>query len=239
MISVIVPFYNQWQLTHACLMDLYTYIPKESDIKLEVVLVDDASTDVEISGGVAWWQGINYHKVRYIKSEENRGFGYSMNLGAEMAHGDVLVLLSNDVKITGRFLEFLPKPDSTYLTGGELLTHDTGWNVIDGKVCPYVNGWLLACSADAWHTVGGFDPGFGRFDAEDIDLSLRFIQNGFTLRQLVDNSSGVRGVFRHLGGQTVYKYYPDRQEYTRVNIEYLRNKWTGKLGFLDNYNMRG
>jgi len=120
MISIIVPFYNQWQLTHTCLMDLYTFIPKERDIKLEIVLVDDASTDVEIAGGVAWWQGINYHTVRYIKSEENMGFGYSMNLGADMAKGDVLVLLSNDVRITGRFLEVLPKPDSIYLTGGEL-----------------------------------------------------------------------------------------------------------------------
>lgn len=226
--SIIIPFYNNWNLTHERMMDLYRFVPVDS---CEIILVNDCSTDPEIDGGVAWWQKkLEYHKVRYVKNKTNLGFGGSMNKGAKIADGEVLVFLSNDVKIFSFFMSEVKQILSfnKALVGGELLDRNTGWNVIDGRVCPYLNGWFLASTKEAWEEVGGFDTeGFGKFDAEDIDISLRFLEKGYNLMQLTQSK------LQHMGGQTVYKYFPDRQEYTKKNIEYLKQKWTGKLGFLD------
>lgn len=222
--SIIIPFYNNWQLTHQRLMELYT---KVSGIT-EIVLVNDASTDPEIDGGVAFWQKHvqKSYNIRYIKSDENKGFGSSMNLGASKAIGDILILLSNDVEIFNDFVFEITEllyENQKYFIGGEILWQDTGWNVIDGKVMSYANGWLLACMKETWQDIGGFDLKFGKFDGEDLDVSITAVSKGYILKGLSKSR------LHHLGGATIWKLYPNRQEYTKKNIEYLRQKWTGKV----------
>ena len=41
-LSVVVPSYNHWALTHQCLFDLYKHCVNDID---EVVVVDDGSDD--------------------------------------------------------------------------------------------------------------------------------------------------------------------------------------------------
>jgi GT2 family glycosyltransferase len=223
LVSIVIPFYNEWQLTHQRMMELYTYI----ETPCEIILVNDASTEEGIDGGVAWWQKFSgiQHKVRYLKSEENHGFGWSMNAGAEKATGDIIILLSNDVLTFGDFVTeivTLLEENPKYFIGGEVLIHDTGWNVINNTIIPYANGWLLACTKEAWEDIGGFDLNFGHFDAEDIDISATAVSKGYILK-------GLRSKFKHIGGATIYKLYPNRQEFTRKNIEYLKQKWAGRL----------
>jgi len=225
--SIIIPFYNNWELTHSRLMELYNYTDSNA---CEIILVNDASTDDEIDRGVAWWQKQigKDRTIRYLKNKENLGFGGSMNRGASKAHGDIVVLLSNDVKISGVFLGEVRilLENTKSLVGGEYLGRFTGWNKIDGVICPYLNGWFLASKKEDWDLVGGFDPNFGKFDAEDIDLSLRYLQAGYNLIQITQSK------VHHVGGQTVNKYHPDREAQTKRNIAYLNKKWSGKLDFL-------
>lgn len=222
--SIIMPFFNRWDLSHARLSELYKYIPPYD---VEIILVDDASADKDVDGGVAFWQkSVAKHVIRYIKLEKNLGFGGAMNAGAAKAKGDFLILLSNDVVISGDFVtEIVTRliKDNSLLIGGEVIYGPAGWNEFEfdrkRTIVPYANGWLLACTKELWNAVGGFDPRWGRFDYEDVDLSLSATRLGYNLSAL--NSSFVK----HIGGATVNAIAPDRYERTKRNREIFIDKW--------------
>ncbi len=224
LVSIIIPFYNNWTLTHQRMMELNNHV----QTPCEIVLVNDASTEEGIDGGVAWWQkfsGIK-HTVRYVKSEENHGFGYSMNLGARKAIGDIVILLSNDVLVFSDFVTeivTLLQENPRYFIGGEVLIGDTGWNVINNTIIPYANGWLIACTKEAWEDIGGFDLRYGKFDFEDVDISATAIHKGYDLVALTKSK------LRHIGGATIYPLYGNRMEITKKNRELFVEKWKDKV----------
>ena len=66
MISIILPFFNKWEMTHQRLNEIYRHL---SHHPIEVVLVDDASTEDNYVGGVGWWQkSFNACPVRYHRN---------------------------------------------------------------------------------------------------------------------------------------------------------------------------
>jgi len=219
MISVIIPFFNNWQLTHARLMEIHKFLPDD----VEVILINDTSTDTDCDGGVGFWQGAETrHKIRYIKNKENLGFGGSMNRGSKAAKGEVLVFLSNDVIISGNFIEQIKKEikehEKDILIGGRVLYWDTGWNKFNNTIFPYCEGWLLACTREVWDNLGGFDSQYAPFDYEDVDLSTTAIQKDCELVGL--NSP----YLKHLGGQTA-GYNEKRLAITNRNKEKFYAKW--------------
>lgn len=229
MISIIMPFFNRWDLTHARMFELYKFAPDNC----EIILVDDASTEDMIDSGVAWWQKKIFpdmsdgRKIRYHKNVQNLGFGGSMNAGAKLAKGDILVFLSNDVVMSGDIIsEIKVKVDNTVFLGGEIIAFDSGWNTLDVEgnkiIIPYCNGWLLACTVEVWNAIGGFDLRYGKYDYEDIDISLTALSLGYNLVAL--NSSFAK----HIGGATIYALNPDRMKQTLVNKELFKIKWQDK-----------
>jgi len=224
--SIIIPFYNKWSLTHSRMMELNKFIPP---MDIEIILVDDASTEPKISSAVRFWREASNHTVRYKPRKKNGGFGASMNYGAEVAEGDVLIFLSNDVMISGDFVSEITnileeKPNG--LIGGEVIYYPGGWNEVTigtkTVVIPYANGWLLACKKDTWEMLGGFDPRYGKYDYEDIDLSTTATINGCDIIAL--NSKHVK----HLVAGTI-GYNPERLEQTKKNREVYLEKWKTKL----------
>ena len=60
-ISIIIPFYNHWEMTHQGLAELYKYV---SD-PVEIVLVNDCSTEPDCKSGIAWWQkNVQRHSIK-------------------------------------------------------------------------------------------------------------------------------------------------------------------------------
>jgi len=221
-VSIILPFYNNWHLTHQRMMELYEFV----SIPCEIILVNDCSTE-DMGGAMSWWKNQDRHRVVCVKTPKNLGFGGAMNHGAKRATEDVYVFLSNDVQVLGDFIPAILQKlqeNEKSLVGGEVLAYDTGWNVlkINGKpkLFPYVAGWLLACTKETWKDLGGFDPIFQKFDYEDIDISATAILKGYKLVGLNDKR------LRHFSGQTVRKYYPDRESYTMKNQKRFIKKWS-------------
>src|SRR3972149_7863256 len=228
--SFIVPYFNKWGLTHRCLADFYKFLPNED---IEVILVDDASTDYDCTTGADWWmEKANPFSIKLLKHIENGGFGKSMNDGAEIATGDVLVFYSNDVRMSGNFLSELRNllaKDDKVLVGNEVIYYPGGWNEfdVDGKhiVIPYANGWFLACTREVWNNLGGFDyQTFGRFDYEDMDISVRAYELGYNVVAL--NSKKI--VHAHQGS-TVETFSIDRMAHTKQNRIKFIAKWAEKL----------
>lgn len=230
MISIVIPFHNKWEMTHARLNEIYHHL---SHHNIEVILVDDASTEEGYGGGVAWWQKtFKAFPVRYHRNETNLGFIGSMNAGAEIAlkhNADILIFLSNDVVVSGDFVTDIVtilQQDNKVLIGGEIIDWKAGWNQfeIDGKeiVIPWLGGWMLACTDVIWHSLGGFDPRYGTSDYEDVDLSTTAMDLGYKLISL--NCKHLK----HLVAQS-FGYNETRLERTKHNREVYIQKWQDKL----------
>jgi GT2 family glycosyltransferase len=206
-------------------MELHKFAPND----VEIILVNDASTDTDCDGGVGFWQKADTRQeIRYTKNKKNLGFGGSMNRGADLAKGDILVFLSNDVIITGNFIEQIEKEienEEDILVGGRIVYWDSGWNTINNTIFPYCEGWLLACTKEVWDNLGGFDPRYKPFDYEDIDLSATAIEKGYRLVGL-DSP-----YLKHIGGQTA-NYDEKRLEVTYRNKEKFFAKWSDKTDMI-------
>ncbi len=214
-VSVIIPVFNQWELTRDCLASIIASAPLD---RLEVIVVDDASTDLTPSelGRVS--------NLRVVANAANAGFTRSANRGAQAARGRYLLFLNNDTRVCPGWLEGLVEatgapgvaaagskllyPSGLLQEAGAVIWSDgSGWNLGRGRNprrpeysyrrdVDYCSAASLMVRAEAFTQAGGFDERYSPGYYEDADLC-------FTLRAL-----GHRVVFEpssvviHLEGGT-------------------------------------
>jgi GT2 family glycosyltransferase/glycosyltransferase involved in cell wall biosynthesis len=198
-ISIIIPVYNQFRFTAACLASLQEHQGTE---RFEIILVDDGSTDAT-ADLVPWMPG-----VVYLRNETNSGFIASCNRGAEKARGKYLVFLNNDTLVRDSWLSVLLDtfaqeaqagiigskllyPDGRLQEAGGIIWRDaSGWNYgkFDDAGNPAYNYLREVdyCSAAAFmiprslfQSVGGFDPKYEPAYYEDTDLSFKVRRAGY------------------------------------------------------------
>lgn len=185
----------------------------------EIIVMDDASTDKTAIDGLQWW--MRNTGIRYRRNPENLGFLKTSNIGLKMATGDIICLISTDVRIHRDFLYFIKnelaeKPQK--LIGGRLLDWDTGWNTFNGKVHIYLEGWFLATGKPEWEELGYFDERYAPSDMEDIDISTTALSKGWTISEMPQDTVS------HIGAQSI-GYNEERQKITEINKEKFRAKW--------------
>ncbi len=97
LITVIIPCYNGEKYVHRCL----DCIQKQTYESLEVLLIDDGSTDrsVEIAA--------EYKGVKVISNDCNRGLAYTRNRGVEVARGKYVHYFDVDDRINSTYYEGL------------------------------------------------------------------------------------------------------------------------------------
>ncbi len=93
LISVVVPVYNE-EKTVAQILESLARVP----LDLEVIVVDDASTDAtwEILQGLR--QQAPYDQYRYIRHEYNQGKGAGLRTGFGLVHGELVVAQDADME---------------------------------------------------------------------------------------------------------------------------------------------
>ena len=198
-ISIIIPVFNQFRFTQACLASLQQHHETE---RFEVIVVDDASTDATAEA-VPRIPGIVY-----LRNETNSGFIASCNRGAENARGKYLVFLNNDALVTDGWLSALldtfsqePQagmvgskliyPDGRLQEAGGIIWRDASgcnYGKLDDRQKPEYNYLREVdyCSAAAlmipkvlFQSVGGFDPRYTPAYYEDTDLAFKVRQAGY------------------------------------------------------------
>lgn len=98
-VTVIIPSYNRYPLN---LLTLHSLENQTFDLsKMEVILIDDASTDetVKLKDYVA-----PFH-FRYMKNNENLGRSKTRNLGIKNAKGKILIFLDAEVIVGPNFVK--------------------------------------------------------------------------------------------------------------------------------------
>ncbi len=193
--SFIVPIFNHLDYTENCLKQMLETIP--SDMDVEIIIIDDASTENGIPETLKQWEDRD-SRVRVYRNPENIGYLMSCNYGASLATKEVVVMLNNDTLPQPGWIQALARtfvdfPDAGAV-GGMLIYPDgrlqeagaavfnigNAWNVgrFEDPNNPafnfvrkvdYVSGALLATPRRLWEQIGGFDEHFRPAYYEDND----------------------------------------------------------------------
>ncbi len=234
LLSVLIPVFNQLELTRACL----TALEHHSSGPLEIIVVDNASSD-----GTAEFLAATPHV--HVRNERNLGFARASNHAAAAARGEWLLLLNNDTEVlpgwdaalrqelanpaTGAVGLRLLYPDRTIQHAGLVFGPDhLPWHVFRGfpAEAPEVmkrrrlwalTGACLGLRRETWQALGGLDENFINC-YEDVDLCLRVRALGLDCVYRPD------GAVLHHEGRSA-----GRNERVGHSWLVLQEKWAGQL----------
>ena len=205
-ISIVIPVLNKWELTKACLESLAQHTPAGV---AEVIVVDNGSTDETVHALAPLGNQLFGSLFAPIRWEENRNFGPACNAGAAAARAPMLFFLNNDTLLTPNWLPPLLEAfetDPRLGAVGPLLLYEDGTVQHMGVTfSPPLSVAHLYAHFPATHRVvtqkrrlqaltaaalmvpktlfqecGSFFSEY-RNGFEDVELSLRIVQQGRTL----------------------------------------------------------
>ena len=99
-------------------------------LNLEIIITDNNSTDgtrEEIENRILGWEEKKDRNIKYIKNNENTGFGRPHNQAMRIAKGDFILLLNSDAILTENYVEEalkLFKDPKVGSVQGKLLRYD-------------------------------------------------------------------------------------------------------------------
>lgn len=195
-VSVILALFNRAELTLRCLRSI-----AEQRVPLEVVAVDNASTDLT-SLLLARAPG-----ARVIRSAANDGFLLAVNRAARRCRGRHLLLLNNDAELLPGSLESglqtlesdaavgavggrLILPDGTLQEAGSIVWNDGGClgygrgrdpfapEYMFRRDVDYASGALLLTPRELFLGMGGFDERYAPAYYEEVDYCVRLWRSG-------------------------------------------------------------
>ncbi|HZB91683.1 MAG TPA: glycosyltransferase family 2 protein, partial [Stellaceae bacterium] len=191
-VSIVIPVHNKFFYTYQCLASLLRHPPHAP---VEIVLVDDASTDETVLAPHL------LPGVTVVRNAANAGFLDSCNRGAAAAAGAYLMFLNNDttlhadavdellgsfdrpgVGLVGAKLVF---PDGRLQEAGGIVFRDGGainygrgddhakgeYNYV--RPVDYCSGAAIMLPKAVWNEVGGFDERYRPAYYEDADLAFK------------------------------------------------------------------
>jgi O-antigen biosynthesis protein len=202
-VTVVVPIHNAADELERCVASIMRHTPAG----VEVLLIDDASTDPRVGDVLAGLSDVP--DVRVLRNQHNLGFTATVNVGFEATDGDV-VLLNSDTEVTPGWLRNLrvaayrrdtiatatplsnnagafsvPESGVANPVPEHLLREEVGRLVTQSSVgvlptTPTGNGFCMYVKRAVIDDVGGFDAdAFPRGYGEENDFCMRAVRNGW------------------------------------------------------------
>ncbi|EPE6124846.1 glycosyltransferase family 2 protein [Vibrio parahaemolyticus] len=206
LISVVIPVFNVSEYV----VDSVESVLAQTYPNLEIIIVDDASTDGTYEVLINKFSSIK--NIRIFKNDVNSKISYSLNYGIKLARGEYIARIDgDDIAMPDRIekqYEFLISNSDISLVGCSLIGIDENGNEFNRTAFP--NGanklaklanfsspvshvWL--CRKSLYTELGGY-----RYDGvEDFDFLLRMKSEGYKF----DNIANYFGMkIRHRHGNT-------------------------------------
>lgn len=258
-VSIIIPAWNLWDMTRACLESLASHTPGDN---VHIVVVDNGSTDATATALAPVLHELFGSRGVALRLEQNQGFARGCNAGAAAApagNDDLLFFLNNDTLATENWLPpLLAALDSPFvgmagplllLPGSRRVQHcgiafaptlevSHLYDLFPGdhpqvrksRVLQALTGAALLLPRSLFQECGGFHEGYVN-GFEDMDLCCTVRRKGLRL------VSAPESVFYHLTSQT-----PGRFDHDAPNTRLLNQRQPGgftpdlhKLGAEDGY----
>lgn len=252
MLSIIIPIYNQLDMTAECITAI-----RENTKDCEIIIVDNGSEPAF----KAPFTG--FIDLRIIRNDDNKGFPIAVNQGIKEAKGSIICLLNNDVIVTPGWDEMLIEALDDYSIVGPITNYAAGMQRTD--ISPYANIPELYGAAEAWakendeygvqdanfiigfcmvfrkslyDEIGEFDESLWPCSGEEIDFCLRARQAGHKI-------GIVTACYVHHEGSFTFNEMQqsgqvDYNEICKRNDSHLATKWGSDfwdrqtVGILDN-----
>src|SRR5271157_4139119 len=159
-VSIVIPVYNQLQVTINCLNDLM----KTYGVEYEIIVVDDGSKEP-----ITKMIPKMFPSVKVITNEKNSGFAKTCNNGIRAAQYDLICLLNNDTRLPNPqwlklMVDELANVDLTAVAAGKM---DKDWHYQAGEVkkkgepFTYLAGWCLLVKKEVFDKIGLIPEQFG------------------------------------------------------------------------------
>lgn len=203
-VTIVIPIYNAAREVAACIAS----VEQHTRAPYRLLLIDDASTDPEVSAILARYETRPH--VAVVRHATNQGFTRNINLGFEWAGRDDVVMLNSDTEVTPRWLtnlrlaaysgERVGTATALSNAAGAFSVPHAGqvnelpaWLPLDAYAravtqasavlwprAPTGNGFCMYVRRDLLDAVGSLDEqAFPRGYGEENDLCMRAVRHGF------------------------------------------------------------
>ncbi|MGC6489339.1 MAG: glycoside hydrolase family 99-like domain-containing protein, partial [Planctomycetota bacterium] len=194
--SIVIPVHDELVVTLECIWSIAEHTTGE----FEIVVVDDRSSNATAQ------HLSSLSAVRYVRNDEQLGFGGTCNRGVDEARGDVVVLLNSDTQVSPGWLEPMlerlamagvgmvgPKllfPEGVLQEAGGRLKADGSGDMVGlfenpdaacysyARRVDYTSAACVAIRREDFRRLGGFDDRYSPAYCEDADLCLKLQQDG-------------------------------------------------------------
>lgn len=193
-VSIIIPNFETPELLKKNLPAILAAREYKKNNIIEIIVVDDASLDESVA-----LLKSKFPEIKIVIHKVNKGFSASINSGAKIAKGNLLVLLNTDVIPEKSFLtSAIARFKNENVFGVSLHEKGFGWakgkfkdgyivhspGVEDDRVHNtfWVSGGSGVFRRKTWQKLGGLDEKLlSPFYWEDLDICYRALKRGFSL----------------------------------------------------------
>ena len=223
--SILILTYNRVDLIEARLAEIERLYAYRRDLEIRVLDNggnDSGGTNLFLLSRTRDWPNETGSKLYVNRIAKNIGFGPGFNYLAKDALGDVIFIVSDDVKILGDFITPVAsaiRQEARALYCHQIINEPAGWNQFARTIVQYPAGHFLACTRPLWiNVIGGFDERYIPNDYEDVDLGMFLGKMGIPLFPIPDLP------IEHAGAGTL-GYTPERFENTVLQRKRFAEKW--------------
>jgi len=243
--SIIIPFYNNIDLTCECIQSI-----RENTENYEIILIDNGSSPTYAEDRPGTWRPVNYNGPIVIRNKSNIGFPAAVNQGIRESRGDIIILLNNDTIVTPNWANRLEwhitnhcsivGPMTNYSSGlqqtgipvyydkQELYTRSMQFqsqNAFQYQSVNWLIGFCMMFRRSLYNTLGPFDESLWPCSGEEIDFCFNARHNGHQVCIAKD-------VYIHHYGSKTFFNMVSMEEYLSIcnrNEKRLFDKWGDKF----------
>jgi GT2 family glycosyltransferase len=219
-------------MPRSTIKDLLNDIQENVELDYEIIVICN-STDADLLNFVTKDSRV----TKYVLNSVNPGVARSWNMGAEMAQGEYLCYVSDDVRVGPKAIETLSqvldaeKEVAEVGPKGDIYSNgrpDKYVGLDKPEYSDVISGFLFLVRAKAYFEVGGFDIAYSPAGCEEVDFSFSLRKFGWKCKvipHLDITHNEYHGVSAHRTDIEYLNSKIDTLELHERNTKYFLSKW--------------